>query len=185
MVADSSEVWKPIADYEDYYEVSNLGRIRSHDRLIDRSHAGMSNYVLAGRIIRQRLDKDGYSLVTLNKDKQPRTFKVHRLVLITFEGNPNNLPQVDHKNWNRSDNRLTNLSWSTVSDNLLRRTPTRSESGYTGIRRIKKASIPTWQAHAYCFKTKRFVHIGVYHDLGEAVRGREAFMQGARNGGSR
>lgn len=93
------EHWKfvPIEEYKDY-EVSDLGRIRHN-----------------GKILKQQLDKYGYYCIRIGKDK--KTFRVHRLIAMTFLPNPNNLPCVNHKSCIKTENFVSNLEWCTVAYN--------------------------------------------------------------------
>ena len=68
--------------------------------------------------IKQRLDNDGYPIVTLGGNKRRSCVRVHRLVAIHFIPNPNNLSDVNHKNFDRTDNRADNLEWLSHSDNV-------------------------------------------------------------------
>ena len=70
-----------------------------------------------GKILRSELDKSGYPVVTLSKDAKQRTFKVHRLIGMTYIENPNNLPQIDHINSVKYDNRPENLRWCSTQEN--------------------------------------------------------------------
>lgn len=98
------EIWKPIPDYEGLYEVSNLGRIRS-----------LYNY-RKYNVLTQNI-KRGYYQIGLRKNGIRKWYQVHRLVAETFIPNPNNLPQVNHKNENKLDNEISNLEWCSVSYN--------------------------------------------------------------------
>lgn len=95
------ELWKSIVGYEGLYEVSNLGRVMS------------LNYNGTGRtqVMKPSNDKDGYLQVKLCKDGKIKRFFVHRLVAMAFIPNPNNLPQVNHINEMKDDNRVENLEW--------------------------------------------------------------------------
>jgi hypothetical protein len=97
------EDWRPIKNYEELYEVSNLGRIRS---------------IKTGKSRRSLPDRLGYARTTFRKGKMVKTYKWHRLVLETFEECPKGKTQVNHKNGNKLDNRLKNLEWVTKSENL-------------------------------------------------------------------
>lgn len=113
------EIWKPIPDYDGHYEASTMGRIRSVDK--QTPHPRNHNMVLSrkGRILRSELDKYGYPVVTLCANSVRKTFKVHRLVALAFIPNPDNLPQIDHINAKRFDNRPENLRWCTTQQNTI------------------------------------------------------------------
>lgn len=83
------EEWKDIADFEGLYQVSNLGRAKSLPKVGSGGHNGI--------ILSQSKDKDGYLLVYLYADRKKVACKVHRLVAKAFIPNPNNFPQVNHK----------------------------------------------------------------------------------------
>lgn len=102
------EVWKDIKDYEGYYQVSNLGRVRSLDRVISRNG---KNTLLKGQLLTIRLAKCGYLYCGLSKNGKHTLFRVHRLVAEAFIPNPNNLPQVNHKSEDKADNSVDNLEW--------------------------------------------------------------------------
>jgi hypothetical protein len=93
------EEWRDIEGYEDLYKVSDLGRIKSFKK--------DSN----GKILKPREDKDGYLLLNLWKDSKRKTFKIHRLVAQAYIINPENLPQVNHKDGNKQNNFSKNLEW--------------------------------------------------------------------------
>lgn len=112
------EVWKDIYGWEGLYQVSNLGRIRSLDRLAYRSCNG--NKFVKGRLLILQHDKDGYATAhfrdaTTSRNKR---LKVHRLVAGAFIPNPDGKDQVDHINGIRNDNRVENLRWCTCKENL-------------------------------------------------------------------
>ena len=96
-------VWKDIRGYEGLYQVSNLGEIKS------------LNYARTKRskVMSPGTDRNGYKFIYLWKNKSKERFSVHRLVANAFIPNPNNLPEVNHKNEIKCDNRLTNLEWCT------------------------------------------------------------------------
>lgn len=89
------EIWKPIKDFETY-KISNFGRV-------------MNPY---GKIMVQGTSRKGYKTIYLcSKSKKHKFFRVHRLVAMAFIPNPNNLPQINHKDENPSNNRVENLEW--------------------------------------------------------------------------
>lgn len=96
------EIWRPIKGYETYYEVSNFGNVRSLDR-VNINSDGVKR-LLKGKIRRPAKDKDGYLICDLHKNLKGKTFKVHRLVAQAFLPNPDNLPQVNHKDEYKTNN---------------------------------------------------------------------------------
>lgn len=104
------EKWRSIVGYEGKYEVSNYGNVRSVDR-IDRT-----NHFRKGKILTLRTDKDGYKIAVLSNGIH-KFLKVHRLVAIAFIPNPENLPEVNHKNEVKDDNFIDNLEWCTAKYN--------------------------------------------------------------------
>lgn len=101
------EIWKDVKGYEGLYQVSNLGRIKSF------------NYMNTGKekILKNRLDKGGYYSIVLYKNGKYINKKVHRLVAEAFIPNLDNLPQVNHKDENKLNNRVDNLEWCTAKYN--------------------------------------------------------------------
>lgn len=105
------EHWKSAIGYPSY-EVSDLGRIRSLHRL------GRPTKDRQERTIKQRPDKDGYSIISLCENGQETTKRVHFLVALTFVGPfPSLLHEVNHKNFKKEDNRAANLEWLTREEN--------------------------------------------------------------------
>lgn len=97
------EVWRNVVHYEGLYEVSNLGRVRNKD----------------GHIMAQFNNGNGYMQLSLTKFGKSYHEYVHRLVAMAFIPNPDNKPQVDHRDTVRSNNEVSNLRWVTASENDL------------------------------------------------------------------
>ena len=121
------EIWKAIPDYEEYYEVSNTGKIRSVTRTIIYKNGAVHN--LIGKELKQDIEKNqGYYRICLNKNGIKKTFKVHRLVALAFIPNPDNLPFVNHKDENKLNNNINNLEWCTAEYNINYGTRTERQS---------------------------------------------------------
>ena len=103
------EIWKDYKDYEGLYQASNLGRLRSLDRWV-KSKSG-SVRLCKGKILKLCTDKYGYLKVSLYKNNKVKTYYVHRLVAEAFIPNPENLPEVNHKDENKLNNNAENLEW--------------------------------------------------------------------------
>ena len=105
------EEWRPVVGYEGLYEVSNTGRVRSIDRYVKTCYG--SYRLHKGKVLSPGIRPDGYLVVSL----QYRMFRVHRIVAEAFLPNPDNLPQVNHKDEDKSNNRVDNLEWCTAKYN--------------------------------------------------------------------
>ena len=115
----ANEIWRPVKGYEGYYEVSDLARVRSLDRWVASNNKNLPDMVfIPGKIMSQHLHKSGYFYIRLQKDGDRRAFKVHRLVAEAFVPNPDNLPQVNHKDENKQNNLPSNLEWCTQHYNM-------------------------------------------------------------------
>ncbi|MBP2652625.1 MAG: EnPhEFRM31 [Firmicutes bacterium] len=103
------EIWKDVEDYEGIYQVSNLGNVRS------------LNYRRKGLIsnVKQGIDHYGYPKIRLYKNGVRLEYKVHRLVAKAFLDNSMGLPEVNHKDYNRKNNNISNLEWVSKLDNII------------------------------------------------------------------
>ena len=99
------EIWKDIEGYDGMYQVSNKGRVKS-------LKFGKE------KILRPGKNGNGYLFVYLYKNRKKKMCKVHRLVAMTFLPNPDNLPQVNHKNEDKTDNKVVNLEWCSAKYNI-------------------------------------------------------------------
>lgn len=110
------EVWKDIEGYEGLYQVSNLGRVKSLEKIV----LNKGSKILKPEIIlKTGFSRDGYPLTTISKNNKTRTFRINRLVAQAFIPNPENKDTVNHKNGIKTDNRVENLEWNTRSENVL------------------------------------------------------------------
>lgn len=102
-----NEIWKDIPGYEGLYQASNLGRIKS--------------FVINEKIMSAKPNEKGYlglRLTDVNNNKKKKSWRVSRLIAITFHPNPNNLPEVNHIDGIKQNNRADNLEWATHSENV-------------------------------------------------------------------
>lgn len=104
------EIWKDIKGYEGLYQISNYGRVKSLGN-------GNSNNSKE-RILKPAKLKDGYLYVILSKQGKRKGFKIHRLVAQAFIENPNNYPQVNHKDEDKTNNNVSNLEFCTPKYNI-------------------------------------------------------------------
>jgi hypothetical protein len=109
------EIWKDVVGYEGYYKVSNLGRVKSLDRIV--KHSKEWNQKKKGKIIKLAKRPNGYIAVGLSKNGKVSQMYVHRLVAEAFLPNSENKEHVDHINTIRDDNRADNLRWTTRKEN--------------------------------------------------------------------
>lgn len=109
------EIWRDIKDYEGYYQVSNLGNVKSINRKIVLKNN--KTMLIKERILKQSIGNNNYLIVSLFKNGNGHSFTVHRLVAEAFIPNPDNLPEVNHKNENKTDNCVDNLEWCTSKYN--------------------------------------------------------------------
>lgn len=102
------EVYKDIIGYEGYYQVSNLGNVKSVDRIVTNNGKRIPR---KGKVLSKGLSKYGYLTVVLSKNGVHKNYRVNRLVAEAFIPNPQQLPFVNHKNEEKTDNRVENLEW--------------------------------------------------------------------------
>lgn len=109
------EVWKAIAGYEQHYEISNKGRVRSKDRFIV-CIDGKTSF-RRGKLFKPKKHKAGYLFVQLSNKGKTKNHYIHRLVAQAFIENPENKPQVNHLKC-KTCNCVEDLEWSTCSENI-------------------------------------------------------------------
>lgn len=172
----TSEVWKPIKGYEDYYEVSSFGRVRSKDRYVKNSIKSIR--LCKGQIIVAGDNGNGYLYVSLNKNHKRKHFYVHRLVADHFCEHPEGKDYVNHIDYNTKNNNALNLEWCTQKENTLhsvchmkhRRPNNKSNTGEYGISYRKSKG----RYRVTVDKKER----GTYPTLEEAIKARDRYLKG-------
>ncbi|CAA6810324.1 MAG: HNH homing endonuclease [uncultured Sulfurovum sp.] len=125
------EIWKDIEGYEGLYKISNLGNVRSLDRVVTKSNNVVNR--LKGKILKPAKNTSGYYNVIIYKNCKPKTYSNHQLVAMMFL---NHKPDgfnivVDHIDNNKLNNRLDNLQLITNRENVSKES--RGKSKYTGV----------------------------------------------------
>jgi len=109
------ERWKPIVGYENHYEISDLGRVRSIDRFVP--FYGSFKFCKSKLKKATAHYKNGYLSVMLKVEQVEKRFLLHRLVAEHFIPNPENKKEVNHKKGNKKDCRASELEWTTPKEN--------------------------------------------------------------------
>ena len=149
------EIWKDIDGYEGYYQVSNMGRVYS-----------VKNKML----LKQHL-KRGYLECVLCKNGERKYIQAHRLVAITFIPNPDNLPQVNHKDENKQNNCVSNLEWCTAEYNINYGTRTeRSTKSNTDSGHFKKLAKDLKEIGFFEERTRKLRESGKYKEMSDNLR---------------
>ena len=110
------EEWKDIEGFEGKYMVSNTGKVKSLERTVWDSRGYYKT--VPEKILKACPDKDGYLFTQLWKDGKGKTCRINRLVAQTFLPNPDNLPEVNHKDEDKQNNYVENLEWCSSSYNI-------------------------------------------------------------------
>ena len=112
----SAEEWKDVKGFEGLYQISNLGRVKSLDKLVVQKTG--QRYWVKGQILKPYQDGCGYLMVNLAHKGKKSMRKVHRMVAEKFCSNPDNKPCVNHIDSNNKNNRYDNLEWCTNLENI-------------------------------------------------------------------
>lgn len=160
------EQWKDIPGYEGLYQASSAGRIKSYDMIVGAK--GGVTAIRRGRVLKFTLSgpKRDYPALTLCRDKIKKTHKIHRLIALSFLGEPEGLT-VDHIDGNKSNNELINLRYCTTRENCTHYTSSlNANRPYTGVSKQVRC-INKWAAHI-SINGKR-TYIGIF-DTPELAR---------------
>ncbi len=114
----SEIVRRPVVGYEGYYEVDNCGRVYAIDRTIHvEDHGRIYDKSLKGGAMKQHVHSGGYKVVCLTRDGKTKILFVHRIVAMAFLPNPENLPCINHKDEDKTNNFVDNLEWCSYQYN--------------------------------------------------------------------
>lgn len=116
-----TEDWRDVPGYDGRYQVSNLGRVRSvpYVRYQQSKHPGVMMYKHhPGKIMTPTGNGSGYLIIGFHNGKNKKNYYIHRLVAEAFIPNPDNLKEVNHIDYNKSNNIVTNLEWASRKENL-------------------------------------------------------------------
>ncbi len=108
------EIWKDIVGYEEYYQISNYGNVKSKDRIVKSKNNSFAKK--KGRNKKAGVT-NGYKVVLLSKENKEKGIGVHRLVAMHFIPNSENKHEVNHKDGDKLNNHYSNLEWATRSEN--------------------------------------------------------------------
>lgn len=129
------EIWKDVVNFEDKYEVSSEGNIRSKTREVP---CKGGHRVLKGKTLKTQINKGGYLVIGLSTTKSVKTFTVHSLVMEAFEPCFTRGTEINHINGDKKDNRYSNLEESSPSHNQLHavRTGLKVKQGVSKYRNV-------------------------------------------------
>lgn len=169
----TKELWKPVAEYEGLYEVSNLGRVKSVQRFVVSQGVKRTrkNYIMKEKILKQ-FNSHGYLRVCLTKNGISKFYLVHRLVLESFIGPCPQGCETRHLNNDPSDNRLINLCYGTHSENTI----DKSKCGHHPKRKLSNdqvVDIYMRYKNGSCTKTELANEYGVWFStINQIVKGK-------------
>lgn len=126
------EVWKDIPNFEGLYQVSNLGNVKSLNRIINDRHKNIKGKLLKPNIA------NGYYKVVLSKNGKLKTIPIHKLVAQTFILNADNKPQINHIDGNKLNNNINNLEFVTAKENIRHRFDVLGQKQWTKKSKLKE-----------------------------------------------
>ena len=140
----TKEIWKDTVEFPDRFEVSNLGNIRNKKTKV------LKKQVNSG-------SSKGYKAIIVSVNNKATNHSVHRMVAKAFIPNPEGKPQVNHKNSIRDDNRVENLEWVTVSENI-QHAMKHGAMNHSAVKGVKKSNAQS-RFHNVCWREdkKRWV----------------------------
>jgi len=166
------EQWKPIDGFENHYEISDFGNVRSIDRFVDFGTTGTKFYKGQAKSKNPHY-KNGYLSVSLKvKGIEKRVF-IHRLVAIHFITNPENKPEVNHLDGDKNNNYISNLEWATAKENSQHAVRTGLHNLSKKVIAVKGPAILEFNSMMECSKSLGVCnsHVGKCAKNGRLVKG--------------
>lgn len=178
------EEWADIKGYEGWYQVSTMGRVRSVDRKIEQWSRYGHNIIrnVKGKVLSATDNGNGYLIVGLAKNQQGENRYVHRLVAETFIENQENLPEVNHIDFDKHNNAIDNLEWVSRIENIHHSisnmcVPKKMKLPGTGERFITKKK----NKYRLMVQRKGMQYEKLFPTLQEAVEAREVLLGGGQH----
>lgn len=160
------EIWKDIQGYDGYYQVSNLGRVKSLSRNV---FCGMGYYLKKEKILKPTMRKDGYQVVGLYIENISENFLVHRLVATAFVKNLFNKEKVIHIDFIKHNNNSNNLEWTNLLETVCHQMSNqKSSSEFIGVTFRKDRN--NWLSNITI--NRKLIHIGSFKTQEEAYQAR-------------
>jgi hypothetical protein len=156
MANSEEEIWRAHPEYTGT-EVSTLGRVRTLDRVVSSENG---TRFLKGRVLKQSYNDKGYLKANIPIYGKFATKKVHRLVAQTFIHNPDNLPEVNHRDCDRANNNAGNLEWCTHQENIAYK----DKLGHTARNNAPKSPV-----YAINLATLKILHFNSQSEAGEKL----------------
>lgn len=144
-----TEIWKDITGYENSYQISNIGNVRSKDRII--LYVDNRKRVVSGQPIKLGIDTKGYYKVNLRKNNKFQTFRIHKLVAEHFLKKEMGKDIVNHKDGNKLNNCVNNLEFVTISENTIHAIRILKKDFTNGGKHSKKPIISIQKNNVYRF----------------------------------
>jgi hypothetical protein len=159
------EIWKEIKDYEDFYKISNFGRVKRLQKYVERQ---IGSCIVSEIIKKIQKCSNEYLMIGLRKNKKTKLRLVHILVAQAFIDNPKNKPQVNHINGNKRDNSIKNLEWATRSENAYH--------AYRVLNRKVVCNPHKGKDNKFSKKVLCLNNGTIYHSAGEAARALDTYQ---------
>ena len=167
------EIWKDIQDYEGLYQISNLGNVRSLKKWCGNRY--QEKWKDEIKKLKPTDNGYGYLIISLRKNKKRKNFYIHRLVAKAFLKNEENKSQINHKDYNRYNNKINNLEYCTPKENTMHSSCNMRHSRC--VKNKLNAQYIRKKHNKYELTLKR-KYIGVFDTLEEAIKIRDDLIKG-------